>query len=111
MCESRWVGRPVGKHNGGPQYRGVVWNEGYYEVGCQVLLHSEQDELPYLARVECLWEDPKTHEPMVMCRWFYRRADVPAKLFDKPYKTFRGKNWTIRKTSGRATEASVCACV
>jgi hypothetical protein len=80
-------------------------------VGCQVLLHSEHEDLPYLARVECLWEDPKTQEPMVTCRWFYRRADVPAKLFDKPYKSFRGKNWTIRKNSGRATEASVFACV
>lgn len=94
----------MGKHEGGLRYRGIIISDSYVEEGCQVLMHSDEGPKPYLARVECLWEHPATSEPMVTCRWFYRREDVPCKLFEKPSKGVRSNCWTIRKGSGRPKE-------
>ena len=101
----RWVGPPLGKHAGGLRYKGVIFNDWYVEEGCQVQLHSDEGPTPYLARVEYLWEHASTAEPMVTCRWFYRREDVPSKVFDKSAKGgVRSNCWTVRKGGGRPKE-------
>lgn len=69
-----------------------------------MLLQSEVETLPYIARVEYLLEHPSSLEPMMTCRWFYRSVDVPGKLFDKTVKGARGSQWSIRKGSGRVRQ-------
>eukprot|EP00960_Hanusia_phi_P063920 765625-Hanusia_phi.AAC.1 len=80
--EFRWVGRPIAESKRGKCYRGIIWDDTYFEEGCYVHLYAGGGE-SYIARAERLWERKDDKMPMLTCRWFYRPSDLPASLREK----------------------------
>jgi hypothetical protein len=54
----RWMGTPLNRdHRGDTYYGGVMIDDEKFMTGDDVLLEGGAGKLPYIARIDTLWED------------------------------------------------------
>eukprot|EP00897_Mesotaenium_endlicherianum_P005011 jgi/Mesen1/4538/ME000231S03788 len=73
-----WVGEPVGRDGGNVLYARCQVESQIYEVGgCALFTPESAGALPYIARLQSLWEATETGEKLVRVAWCFYPQDLP----------------------------------